>query len=285
MPDSTTASTDASARAAALAARAEGLRRAQVEVQELTVREVGVMAKTAAQFFDTLPLVELTPSLMPHTVNRLHRIRHRIVQRTIEETETGMVIRALLLGKDGALRLFTARSADSRDLLQILEPGRVVPAGVTRDVVAWSPLLRVDGFRPFEILDRLSGSLDVVEEQLAAAEERVQVQKAALVSGNIKALMPPPVVVQQRIETLRAAIARAPALPMERAALPSRAASLTRDDREEAALRGLPMAAAAPRAAVDTPAVADEAEEWDEPAAPRGGRPPLGAVGNDRVVK
>lgn len=270
MPQTTSAQhTDASARAAALASRAEGLRRAQVEVQELTVREVGVMAKTAAQFFDTLPLVELTPSLMPHTVNRLHRIRHRIVQRTIEETETGMVIRALLLGRDGALRLFTARSADSRDLLQILEPGRVVPAGVTRDVVAWSPLLRVDGFRPFEILDKLSGSLDVVEEQLAAAEERVQVQKAALVSGNIKALMPSPVVVQQRLASIAAAITRAP-----EPAVPARALA-----------RGVSPAPAAADVREDAPRLDDAGpSEWEESAAARG-LPPLGAAGNDRVVK
>ena len=54
-PQSTAIRTDALSRANALVSRAQGLRRAQAEVQELTVREVAVMAKTASSFFDSLP--------------------------------------------------------------------------------------------------------------------------------------------------------------------------------------------------------------------------------------
>ncbi len=196
--DTTAVRNDALGRATALANRARELRRAQSEVQELTAREVQVLARTAAAFFDAIPLVEFTPTLLPQSARGLRRIRHRILHRTIHNTATGMLIRALLLGRDGALRLFSARSADSRDLLLIMEPGRTLPVGVVRDVVDWTPTLRVPGFRPFEILDKLSHSLDSVEEQISEAEARVQVQRAALTSGDLSALLPAPVDVPPR---------------------------------------------------------------------------------------
>ncbi|MBC7563649.1 MAG: hypothetical protein H7305_12135 [Gemmatimonadaceae bacterium] len=182
--------TDALARAAALARRARELRRMQVEVQKLTAHEVEVLARTAASFFDAIPLPEFTTKLLPQSERGLRRIRHRILHRTIHTTATGTLIRALLLGRDGMLRLFSARSAVSRDLLLILEPGRTLPAGVVREVVDWTPMLRVPQFRPFEILEKISRSLDAVEEQIAVAEERVGVQWAALASGDLSALIP-----------------------------------------------------------------------------------------------
>ena len=188
--DTTPVRHDAYARATALANRARELRRAQAEVQELTIREVQVLARAAASFFDAIPLVEFTTTLLPQSARGLRRIRHRVLHRTVQHTETGTLIRALLLGRDGALRLFSARSADSRDLLLILEPGRTLPVGVMRDVVDWTPTLRVPGFRPFEILDKLSHSLDAVEDQIGDAEQRVTVQKAALTSGDLSALLP-----------------------------------------------------------------------------------------------
>ena len=182
--------TDALARAAALAQRARELRRMQVEVQKLTAHEVEVLARTAASFFDAIPLPEFTTKLLPQSERGLRRIRHRILHRTIHTTATGTLIRALLLGRDGMLRLFSARSAVSRDLLLILEPGRTLPTGVVREVVDWTPMLRVPQFRPFEILEKISRSLDAVEEQIAVAEERVGVQWAALASGDLSALIP-----------------------------------------------------------------------------------------------
>ena len=191
MSNSTTpARNDALARASALANRARDLRRAQAEVKELTTREVQVLARTAASFFDAIPLAEFTSTLLPQSARNLRRIRHRILHRTIHNTNSGTLIRALLLGRDGSLRLFTARSADSRDLLLILEPGRTLPVGLMRDVVDWTPMLRVPGFRPFEILDKLSHALDAVEERIHDAEQRVAVQKKALTSGDLSALLP-----------------------------------------------------------------------------------------------
>ena len=192
---------DALARATALANRARDLRRAQSEVQELTAREVKVLSRTAATFFDSIPLPEFTSTLLPQSARGLRRIRHRILHRTIHNTDTGTLIRALLLGRDGMLRLFSARSADSRELLLILEPGRTLPVGVMREVVDWTPTLRVPGFRPFEILDKLSHSLDAVEDQIGEAEQRVLVQKAALASGDLSVLLtappvPPPALAQ-----------------------------------------------------------------------------------------
>jgi hypothetical protein len=181
---------DALTRATALANRAKELRRAQTEVQDLTAREVQVLARTAASFFDTIPLDELTSALLPKSDREVRKLRHRILQRTIQHFDGGTIIRALLLGRDGKLRLFSARSEDSRDLLLIMEPGRTLPAGVVREVVEWTPALRVTGFRPFDILDRLSTALDSVEEQISDAEHRVQVQKAALASGDLSVLLP-----------------------------------------------------------------------------------------------
>ena len=189
---STEVRNDALARATALANRARELRHAQREVQELTTREVRVLATTAASFFESIPLPEFTSTLLPQSARGLRRIRHRMLHRTIHNTDTGTLIRALLLGRDGMLRLFSARSADSRDLLLILEPGRSLPVGVMREVVDWTPTLRIPGFRPFEILDRLSQSLDAVEEQLGEAEQRVQVQMVALTSGDLSALLAGP---------------------------------------------------------------------------------------------
>jgi hypothetical protein len=161
-----------------------------VEVQDLTAREVQVMARTAASFFDAVPLPEFTSALLPTAARQLRRMRHRILHRTVHTTSTGTMIHAMLLGRDGVLRLFSARTADSRDLLVSLEPGRALPPTVIRDVVEWTPTLRVSGFRPFEILEKLSTSLDAVEQQIADAEEKVQVQKQALASGDLKALLP-----------------------------------------------------------------------------------------------
>ena len=186
----TTARSDALSRASALASRARDLRRAQGEVQDLTSREVQMLARTAASFFDSIPLPEFTASLLPLSARQLRRMRHRILHRTVHTTASGTLIHAMLLGRDGVLRLFSARTADSRDLLRSLEPGRPLPSSVVRDVVEWTPTLRVSGFRPFEILEKLSGSLDAVEAQIADAEEKVQVQKQALATGDLTALLP-----------------------------------------------------------------------------------------------
>lgn len=179
---------DALARASVLARRSRELRQAQTEVQELTQRELTVLARTASAFFNSIALPEFTAFMLPQSARGLRRIRHRILHRTIQTSSTGTLIRAMLLGRDGVLRLFTARTADSRDLLAILEPGRTLPPGVVRDVQDWMPTMRVPGFRPFEMLEKLSGALDVVEEQLAEAEHRVQVQKTALVTGDLSTL-------------------------------------------------------------------------------------------------
>ncbi len=178
------------ARATSLVTRARRLRGAQAEVQEMTAHEVQVMARTAASFFEAMPLTEFSPTLFPPTARTVRRIRHRILHHSVQETDESVLVRALLLGRDGVLRLFTARSSETADLIALLEPGRMAGGGVLRDVVEWSPAMRVPGFRPFEILDKLSTSLDVVDEQLTVAEERVQVQKAALASGNLAALLP-----------------------------------------------------------------------------------------------
>jgi hypothetical protein len=181
---------DALARATALVSRARGLRRAQSEVQDMTAREVALLASTAAQFFDSIPMVEFTTALLPSSARALRRVRHRVIHSVVEESGSGVLVRVLLLGRDGALRLFSVRSEESRDLLHILEPGRIAPVGVMRDVVEWTPAMRIPDFRPFEILDKLAQSLDAVEEQIAEAEERVQVQKSALETGNLSALLP-----------------------------------------------------------------------------------------------
>ena len=269
---STAVRNDALARATALANRARALRRAQSEVQELTTHEVRVLARAAASFFEAIQVPEFTSTLLPQSARGLRRIRHRMLHRTIHNTETGTLIRALLLGRDGVLRLFTACSADSRDLLLILEPGRSLPVGVMREVVDWTPTLRIPGFRPFEILDRLSHSLDAVEEQIGDAEQRVQVQKAALTSGDLSALLAAPPQAQARLtsgveetQTIVSEIASADSA--ELTATPEAAHDLFRVfNRVEAIANAQPAApieSVLPRIA---PGV--ESAEWDDPVEP-----------------
>ncbi len=258
---------DALARATTLATRARDLRRAQAEVQELTSREVQVLARAAASFFDSTTLPEFTAALLPQSARGLRRIRHRILHRTIHNGDGGMLIRALLLGKDGNLRLFSARSADARDLMLIMEPGRALPAGVVRDVIDWTPSLRIAGFRPFEILDKLSHSLDAVEEQIADAEHRVQVQKAALASGDLTALLPGTV---SPTDTPRALTAGSAADGDDRAAAvsntPPAPAPMDMFDVVEA----VADAAAVPTmlAVASAPPPEPEPDEWDDPVEP-----------------
>ncbi len=267
--DTTPVRNDALARASALANRARDLRRAQAEVQELTAREVQVLARTAASFFDSIPLAEFTATLMPQSARGLRRIRHRILHRTILNGDTGMLIRALLLGRDGNLRLFSARSADARDLLLIMEPGRTLPVGVLRDVVDWTPTLRVPGFRPFEILDRLSQSLDAVEEQLADAETRVAVQKAALKSGDLSTLRPAPAVASE--ETSSGAMIAPQSAPRALAATtsaPPREPSMF--ELVDAVANSQPRSPVFSGAGQDSSHIEEiaDTEEWDEPTEP-----------------
>ncbi len=281
-PDTAPVRNDALARASALANRARELRRAQSEVQELTAREVQVLARTAASFFDTILMAEFTTTLLPPSARGLRRIRHKILHRTIHNTETGTLIRALLLGRDGMLRLFSARSADSRDLLLIMEPGRALPPGVVRDVVDWAPTLRVPGFRPFEILDRLSQSLDAVEEQIEYAEQRVQVQRAALASGDLTALLPaaavnavPPADSPSSLPARQQTLLSAPAVsaaPVAAASSSDPFAMFAVVEAVAAAADTRPLAERAASAPKDGGAVHDprfdpsaDAEEWDEP--------------------
>jgi hypothetical protein len=293
--DTIPARSDALARATALANRARELRRAQAEVQDLTLREVKVLARTAASFFDTIRLPEFTSTLLPQSARGLRRIRHRVLHRTILNTETGTLIRALLLGRDGVLRLFSARSAESRDLLLILEPGRSLPVGVMREVVDWTPTLRVPGFRPFEILDRLSHSLDAVEDQISDAEERVQVQKAALASGDLSALLAAPSVTPAergqtvdvfthpaRITDLVAV--RSATVPPETLSpiAPHAADPFAVFDLVEAVANAAPMVSVLPAIEVSV-----EPDEWDDPiedpAPRRAGQNGKSATGSPRL--
>jgi hypothetical protein len=178
------------ARATALAGRARELRHAQQEVQLLATREVEILAHAAAAFFELVPLAEFTRNLLPPSARALRRIRHRILHRKIDEAETDTAISVLLLGHDGGLRFFTARAIDARELLQVFGPNESLPAGVLREVFDWTPRCTIDGFRPFEILERLTRALDVVEEHVNDAVARVRVQRDALARGDIAALLP-----------------------------------------------------------------------------------------------
>jgi hypothetical protein len=97
---------------------------------------------------------------------------------------------------------------------------------VVRDVVEWEPTLRVTGFRPFEVLERLSGSLDAVEQQLTDAEVKVQLQKEALVSGDLKALLPVPAENRPQLESATGA-------PQDTAAPPAASSRYSDDDEPE----------------------------------------------------
>jgi DNA-binding CsgD family transcriptional regulator len=259
---------DALARATALASRAKDLRRAQVEVQDLTAREVQVMARTAASFFDAMPLPEFTASLLPTSARLLRRMRHRILHHTVHTTSTGTMIRAMLLGRDGVLRLFSARITDSRDLLLSFEPKRGLPPTVIREVAEWAPTLRVAGFRPFEILERLSGSLDAVEQKIADAEVKIQVQKQALASGDLKALLPGRAEHRPHLQSATTAWDGDAVSAGEPVTSPSSNAVDVFDVVEAVAITAASHDPAAPPAESSPFAVDDEPGEWGEPGEP-----------------
>jgi MoxR-like ATPase len=86
--DSSAGRSDAAARAALLAARAKELRRSQQEVLGKTTRELTALAHAAVMFFPSLPLMEFSPALFPHTARSERHIRHRVLHRTISQDES-----------------------------------------------------------------------------------------------------------------------------------------------------------------------------------------------------
>lgn len=174
----------ASARAAALTARARALGAAQAEVHSLTMTEVDALAHAAANFFDTLPLPEFSGTLLPASARGARRMRHKVLHQAMVADENGATLRALLLGRDAQLRMFSARSSVARDFMSAIEPGQGFMAGINRDVAEWTPRMRIAEFRPADVLDRLSAALDEVEQRLAIAERRIAAQRTALADGN-----------------------------------------------------------------------------------------------------
>ncbi|MCU0625696.1 MAG: hypothetical protein MUF21_04295 [Gemmatimonadaceae bacterium] len=227
----------AAARAAALTARARALGVAQAEVHSLTMREIAALAAAAVRFFDTLPLAEFSGSLLPASARSARRLRHKVLHQSMVADETGATLRALLLGRDAQLRLFTARSTVARDFLTALEPRASALAGINRDVAEWSPRTRQPEFRAADVIDRLTVALDDVERRLHHAERRVAAQREALATGDMSRIR----------ESLGPATTAKPAAP----ALPATTGGATRPPR-----RATPLATArviAPRPA--TPAL------------------------------
>lgn len=175
----------ASARAAALTARARALGAAQAEVHSLTMTEIDALARAAANFFDALPLAEFSGTLLPASARGARRIRHKVLHQAMVADENGATLRALLLGRDAQLRMFSARSSVARDFMSAMEPGQGFMAGINRDVSEWTPRLRIPEFRPADILDRLSAALDEIEQRLAIAERRIAAQRDALAQGDL----------------------------------------------------------------------------------------------------
>ncbi len=169
----------AAARAAALHARARVLGAAQAQVHALAMEEVATLAGAAAHFFDALALPEFSGSLLPSTARSARRMR-----QVMHTTEGGATLRALLLGRDAQLRLFTARSATARDFVAATEPGGTSMIGVSRDIDDWTTRYAVPDFRTADVLARLSSALDDVERRLAAAERRIAMQRRALLGGD-----------------------------------------------------------------------------------------------------
>lgn len=179
----------AAARAAALSARARALGAAQADVHARTMGEIDALAKAAVRFFDALPMAEFSGTLLPASARGARRIRHKVVHQAMLADESGATLRALLLGRDAHLRMFSARSSVARDFLSATEPGAApLWAGISRDVADWSPRMRLPEFRAADVLDRLSTALDTVEARLAAAERRVAAQRQALATGDLGAI-------------------------------------------------------------------------------------------------
>ena len=152
------------------------------------MQEVVTLAGAAAHFFDALALPEFSGSLLPSTARSARRMRHKVLHQVMHTTESGATLRALLLGRDAQLRLFTARSATARDFVTATEPGGASMIGVSRDVDDWSTRYAVPEFRTSDVLERLSTALDDVERRLAAAERRIAAQRRALLGGDTEVI-------------------------------------------------------------------------------------------------
>jgi hypothetical protein len=257
----------ASARAAALTARARALGAAQAEVHSLTMTEIVALARAAANFFDALPLPEFSGTLLPASARGARRIRHKVLHQAMVADESGATLRALLLGRDAQLRIFSARSSVARDFMSAIEPGQGFLAGINRDVADWTPRMRVPEFRPADVLDRLSAALDEVEQRLAIAERRIAAQRDALAHGDfdrIRDSLGTSPVAQPGIppESMRPAALRLTPGMGTRAIRPPAAAPAIASPQERPQL-----AAGAPVAPADTivPAAADAVRDVDAP--------------------
>jgi hypothetical protein len=161
-------------RASVLSARAGALERSQAQYEGQVARQVSAIARSAARLFDQLGLPDFANVSLPAHARYARNVRQKTLCYLANADADTAVYRAVLLGSDGRLRLYTARSP-----LASL-PG--APAAVYRDVVDWSAQRAVPGLTVTDVMAALDAALDNVEQHVMAEERRLAEASAALAS-------------------------------------------------------------------------------------------------------
>ena len=161
-------------RAAALSARAGALQRAQAQYEGQVARQVTAVARSAARFFDQLGLPDFPATSLPPHARYVRNVRQKTLCYQATADGDTAIYRAVLLGSDGRLRLYSARSP-------LEAPPGGAQAAVYRDVTDWSAQRAVEGLSVTDVMAALDAAMDVVEQHVAEEEERLNAASVALV--------------------------------------------------------------------------------------------------------
>jgi hypothetical protein len=159
-------------RASALSARAGALERSQAQYEGQVARQVVAVARSAARFFDQLGLPDFANVSLPAHARYARNVRQKTLCYLANADADTAVYRAVLLGSDGRLRLYTARSP-------LEAPPGSAPA-VYRDVIDWTAQRAVPGLSVTDVMAALDAALDTVERHVQAEEQRLAQANAAL---------------------------------------------------------------------------------------------------------
>jgi hypothetical protein len=160
-------------RAAALSVRAGALQRAQAQYEGQVARQVTAVARSAARFFDQLGLPDFPAASLPPHARYVRNVRQKTLCYQATSVGDTAIYRAVLLGSDGRLRLYSARSP-------LESQGGGAASTVYRDVSDWSAQRAVEGLSVNDVLASLDAAMDVVERHVAEEEERLSAANSAL---------------------------------------------------------------------------------------------------------
>ena len=131
------------------------------------------VARSAARFFEQLGLPDFPATSLPPHARYVRNVRQKTLCYQATSDGDSAVYRAVLLGSDGRLRLYSARSP-----LEAAAGGAA--SAVYRDVSDWSAQRAVEGLSVNDVLAALDAAMDVVERHVAEEEDRLSAANVAL---------------------------------------------------------------------------------------------------------